>query len=189
MTSRTYTRRDACLLAPIALGTVLLAGCAAGSGEGSGKTVAAPDFPIVAYQGEALLGGAETRFAAVFRQGQSVVLNFWAGQCPSCQAEMPSFQRVADEYQGRVLVVGIDVGRFTALGGQQSARQLLGDLLITYPAAYAVDDSPLRLYTIRSMPSTIFLDARGQIVDRASGLLTEELLRAKVARLATADRR
>jgi len=188
MTPRTYSRRAACRLAPLALGAVILAGCGAGTGPASGAAIGAPDFAIVAYQGEALLGGAETRFVAVFRQGQPVVLNFWAGQCPPCQAEMPAFQRVADDYAGRVLVVGIDVGRFTALGGQQSARQLLGELLITYPAAYAVDDSPLRLYAIRSMPSTIFLDARGQIVDRASGLLTEEQLRAKVALLATANR-
>jgi len=178
MTPRAYTRRAACRLVPLALGAVILAGCGAGTSPASVAAIGAPDFSIVAYQGEALLGGAETRFAAVFRQGQPVVLNFWAGQCPPCQAEMP----------GRVLVVGIDVGRFTALGGQLSGRQLLGDLRITYPAAYAVDDSPLRLYAIRSMPSTIFLDARGQIVDRASGLLTEEQLRAKVARLATANR-
>jgi len=189
MTPRTYSRRAACRLAPLALGAAVLAACGGGRGTTAGATITAPAFPIVAYQGAALLGNGDTRFAVAFRQGQPVVLNFWAGQCPPCQAEMPTFQRVADDYAGRVLVVGIDVGRFTALGGQQSARQLLGDLLITYPAAYAVDDSPLRLYAIRSMPSTIFLDAHGQIVDRASGLLTEEQLRAQVARLATAKRR
>ncbi len=102
---------------------------------------------------------------------------------------MPSFQGVADAYQGRALGVGVDVGRFTALGGQQSARQLLGDLRITYPAAHTVDDSPSRRYAIRRRPSTVSLDARGHIVDRASGLLTEDQLRAKVARLATANRR
>jgi hypothetical protein len=59
-----------------------------------------------------------------------------------------------------LLDVGVDVGRFTALGGQDSARQLLGDLRITYPAAHTVDDSPLRLYAIRSRPSTVSLDAR-----------------------------
>ena len=42
------------------------------------------------------------RFVAVFRRGEPVPLNFWAGSAP-CQAEMPSFQGVADDYQGRVL--------------------------------------------------------------------------------------
>lgn len=82
MTPRTYTRRVACRLVPIALGAAILAGCGGGKGAASGAASAAPDFPIVAYQGAALLGGAETRFAAVFRHGQPVVLNFWAGQCP-----------------------------------------------------------------------------------------------------------
>lgn len=53
------------------------------------------DFGIVAYQGEALLGGREVRFSKVFEQGKPVVLNFWAGLCPPCRAEMPWFQKLA----------------------------------------------------------------------------------------------
>lgn len=188
MPPRTYTRRDACRLFPLALGAAVLAACGGGSRATSGAATAAPDFPIVAYQGEALLGGAETRFAAVFRHRQPVVLNFWAGRCPPCRAEMPAFQRVADDYAGRVLVIGIDVGGFTSLGTQRDARELLAALLVTYPAAYAVDSSPLHLYAVRSMPSTIFLDAQGRIAERASGVLTEEQLRAQVERLVAAGR-
>ncbi len=172
---------------PVALVLValLLAACGGPSGRVAGTidAVAAPDFPLVAYQGEAALGGRETRFARAFAGGRPVVLNFWAGRCPPCRAEMPAFQRVADEYDGRVLFVGVDVGSFTALGTHQDARALLADLGIRYPAGYAVDATPLKLYGVTSMPSTVFLDGQGRIAERTSGLLTEGQLRAAVAQL------
>lgn len=46
-----------------------------------------PDFKLVAYQGDDVLGGHETTFSTVFNQGKPVVLNFFAGQCPPCQGE------------------------------------------------------------------------------------------------------
>ena len=173
--------RTARLLAAVAALAVTLAAC--GSAPAPTPTSAAPDFPLVAYQGEELLGGRETTFAAVFRQGRPVVLNFWAGRCPPCQAEMPAFQRVADEYAGRVIVVGVDVGSFTSLGTHDDARVLLRDLGIRYPAAYAVDASPLRLYQVVNMPTTVFLAPEGRIIQRVGGVLTEAQLRDGVQQL------
>jgi thiol-disulfide isomerase/thioredoxin len=80
------------------------------------------DFAVVAYQGESAFGGEQGRFSQVFAQNKPVVLNFWAGQCPPCRAEMPEFQKVADEYKDSVLFVGVDVGQFTGLGTHDDAR-------------------------------------------------------------------
>lgn len=38
-----------------------------------------PDFPLVAYQGDATFGGHDGHLAAVFGEGHPVVLLFWAG--------------------------------------------------------------------------------------------------------------
>lgn len=170
-------------MALLALGALLLAAC---GGPTRGAAPAAPDFALVAYQGDAVLGGHQARFADVFTQGRPVVLNFWAGDCPACQAEMPACQRVADQERGRVIVVGLDVGTFTALGSHDSARQLMADLCVTYPTAYAVDASPLQRYNVRSMPTTVFLTARGRVVARADGMMTESQLRGAVQRLVAA---
>ena len=138
------------------------------------------DFRIVAYQGEAVLGGKETSFDRVFQQGKPVVLNFWAGNGPSCQVEMPGFQKVADKLAGKVIVVGVDVGPFTGLGTHQDAVKLYMQLGIHYPLAYAVDASPLKLYTVEGMPTTVFLTAKGQVADSLTGILTEDQLRSEV---------
>jgi thiol-disulfide isomerase/thioredoxin len=102
---------------------LLLAACTR-----SVATAEVKSFGLVAYQGEAVLGTGETTFPRVFEQGKPVILNFWAGQCPPCRAEMPAFQRVADEFEGKVQFIGVDIGVFTGLGSHADARQLLTEL-------------------------------------------------------------
>lgn len=48
--------------------------------ESSEQAISVPDFEMVAYQGQTVLGGSRTRFSKVFEQGKPVVLNFWRGQ-------------------------------------------------------------------------------------------------------------
>jgi len=151
--------------------------------EASRRVVSVPDFALVAYQGADLLGGREAKFSEVFEQGKPVVLNFWAGNCPPCRFELPSFQAVADRYEGKVVFVGVDVGLFTGLGDQASARQLLDELDIRYPSAYAVDASALRQYKVVSMPTSIFFDSRGRVVARRAGIVLEDELNDMVGQL------
>jgi thiol-disulfide isomerase/thioredoxin len=142
------------------------------------------DSRIVAYQGEDVLGGGQPRLEQVLGHGKPVVLNFFAGQCPSCRAEMPEFQRVADSYSGKVVFAGVDVGPFTGLGSHEDARRLLRDLHITYAAGYAVSDAPLRQYQVEAMPTTLIFDAGGSQVFHRSGVVTEAELRGQLQRLA-----
>ncbi len=148
------------------------------------NAVEVPDFGIAAYQGDDLLGGHETSFVNIFAHGKPVVLNFWAGLCPPCRAEMPAFQKVADAYAGNVIFVGVDVGPYIGLGSHDDARRLLDELGIHYPAVYAVDASPLHLYEVQGMPTTLFLTGDGRLVHKQTGILLEAQLRSLVEALA-----
>jgi thiol-disulfide isomerase/thioredoxin len=153
------------------------------SGDATGSnTTASVDHPgllAVAYQGEDQLGGRQVDVAGLLGRGKPVILNFWAGLCPPCRAEMPSFQRVHDEYKDSLTVVGVDIGPFVGLGSNEDGRELLAELGITYPTAYALA-SPVEEYRIRSMPTTLFVRADGTIAGRHAGFLTEERLQAWV---------
>ena len=138
---------------------------------------------IVAYQGDAELGGHQSSLDRVIGHGKPVVLNFFAGACAPCSAEMPGFERAYESVGDRALFVGLDVGPFTGMGSHEDAARLLRQLGIRYPAAYAVDDAALRGYDVQSMPTTLFFDARGRLVDRSDGALTESDLQARVQRL------
>lgn len=174
-------RRTFIVILGLVVITLMVTACSSSSSAALASDV--HDFKIAAYQGEELLGGREATFATVFAQGKPVVLNFWAGECPPCRAEMPAFQRAADEYRGRVVFVGVDVGPFTGLGSNDDARRLLRELRISYPAARALDAAPLRLYSVRGMPTTIFFSAKGQALDRVSGMMLEDQLRSRLQKL------
>ena len=175
-------RGHCCLLPAIA---IAIAACSGGGtseptaepdGEG-GETSdldAAPDFDFTLYQGEGDLGAVELTMADL--QGKPVVLNFWAGLCPPCRAEMPDFQAFYDDNRDSVVVLGIDVGQFTLLGTQEDARILLNDLGVSYPAGYTEDDTIMRKYEVLGMPTTVFINSRGEVFRNWGGILDHEVL-------------
>jgi thiol-disulfide isomerase/thioredoxin len=137
-------------------------------------------FPIVVYRGADTLGAEELDFRQLLGTGTPVVLNFWAGQCPPCRAEMPDFQAVYDRYADEFLLVGVDIGPFIGLGTRESAIELLEELDISYPTAYALDARAVQDNDVLGMPTTIFYDGDGEVVARHTGLLTEQAFEGRV---------
>jgi thiol-disulfide isomerase/thioredoxin len=167
------------LLLPLAALAFALPGCA----RSSSSNGPAPDFKIEPLQGQAVLGGDITQFSQVLGKGRPVVLNFFAGNCPPCRAELPAFQRVADDYAGKVIFLSVDVGTYTGLGTRDQARQLLGNLGVRYPAAFAVDSAPVRLYEIQSMPTTVFVTPSRGVFRKFAGMMLEDQMRAVLQEL------
>ncbi len=145
-------------------------------GPTKGSLVAAPDFQVTVYQGEEILGGKEINFYELLAQKRPVVLNFWAGLCPPCRAEMPDLQRFYDEFQDQVYLFGIDIGPFTALGSMDDGRALLEELKVTYPAGTTEDTSVVGKYEVLGMPTTVFIDSQGRIHEKWTGILNQDIL-------------
>ncbi|HAL47006.1 MAG: TlpA family protein disulfide reductase [SAR202 cluster bacterium] len=141
--------------------------------QGSGSAGAGDDFEFEVYQGAQHIGGENVSFDDVLGLGKPVVLNFWAGDCPPCRAEMPAFQRVYERNQDDVIFLGMDVGAFTGLGTERSALRLLSELGITYPAGAPPSRSTVVNYSVRSMPTTVFFDSNGNMADRVDGAISE----------------
>ncbi len=76
----------------------------------SGGAGSASSFSFEVYQGQEVLGGDEINFNDLLDDGHPIVLNFWAGNCPPCRAEMPALQRVYDAHKDEIGFVGLDVG-------------------------------------------------------------------------------
>ena len=138
----------------------------------------APDFSFKLFQGEETLGGSELSLSDV--AGQPIVLNFWARFCGPCWSEMPELQDFYEEQQGRLRLLGIDVGQFTGLGSPKDAGKLLDALGITYPAGYTDDADVVSNYRIRAMPTTIFIDSKGVVFQTWTGAINRQQLEAIV---------
>jgi hypothetical protein len=72
--------------------------------------------------------------------------------------------------------LGIDLGRFTGLGSQEEAKELLEELEVTYPAGFTNDSSVIRDYQVLGMPTTIFIDTDGKIFNKWTGALNSSVL-------------
>jgi len=166
----------------LAVLAIILVACGGGSSDsetdmpsissGTGSEVSdskdlAPNFSFTLFQGGDSLGAGVTDLSQL--RGKPLIINFWAGLCPPCRAEMPDLQKFYDGAKDQVTLLGIDIGQFTGLGNRQDARELLEELGITYPVGYTSDASVIK-------PTTVFIDARGEIAKTWTGALNESVL-------------
>ncbi len=134
----------------------------------------APSFTFTLFQGHDELGSGPLTPADL--RGKPLVINFWAGLCPPCRAELPDFQEYYQEFGDRVNLVAVDLGQFTGLGSLQDAKDLLEELDITFPAASTDDNSVIEAYRVLVLPSTVFIDADGSIFKHWQSVLNLAIL-------------
>ncbi len=141
------------------------------------------DFAISVYQGESVLGGTDVQFSDILAPGKPVVLNMWAGLCPSCRLEMPDFQTVYEEVGDDIVLFGLDIGPFTGLGDREDALALIAEIGVTFPVGSTDRAEVVSAYRVLAMPSTYFIRPDGSIFESWSGPLVASDLREKVAAL------
>lgn len=123
----------------------------------------APNFEASTFDGERVQ-------LADFR-GRPVFLNFWASWCAPCRAEMPAIQAVLDQYEDQGLVVlAVDNGeRF------EPARGFVEELKLDF-TEFGLDPGQdvIGRYRVVSMPTSVFIDAKGVITRIHAGQATEQ---------------
>lgn len=108
-------------------------------------------------------------------QGQPVVVNFFASWCTPCLAEMPGFEQVHQDRQGQVAFLGVNLQDRPADG-----RRVVEQTGVTYDIARDADGSLFRTFDAVAMPTTVFLDAEGRIIDVHSGEISAGALADRV---------
>lgn len=143
----------------------LLLAMAAPAALGETGPLPAPAFSLRDLEGKTL------RFAEF--KGRPVVLDFWATWCQPCRAAMPQLNALHEKYGARGLVV---LGLSVDDGGPIRVRRFAEHLGVKFRLAMA-DESVLDQYgPIRSIPTTFFIDRRGQIVRRVVGYIDGETM-------------
>jgi cytochrome c biogenesis protein CcmG, thiol:disulfide interchange protein DsbE len=127
----------------------------------------APDFTATD------LDGNPVRLADL--RGEVVLLNIWATWCPPCREEMPSMQRLHDEFgdQGlHVVAVSIDapIGRVDA-GGRPggNVEAFAREMSLTFPMWLDPAGDIQRTYRTTGVPESFVIDRHGNIVKKVIG--------------------
>ena len=94
-------------------------------------------------------------------RGKPVLVNFWAIRCYPCQLEMPYIQEVYDEWSERGLVVlAVNLGE-----SPSQVEEFAQYYNYTFTMLLDMTGNAARLYNIRGIPTTYFIDANGVIQD------------------------
>lgn len=144
---------------------IVLTACSS-SGDSAG------DGPLPEVELEFVSGGTYTVAGAA---EQPRVLNLWATWCAPCRAELPIFDEVAAETDD-IDIIGINVGDT----GEQ-ASELIDELGLSFPQVLDPEGRIQRFLRITGMPSTIFIDANGEVLDIHAGEVDRSELLALLA--------
>jgi thiol-disulfide isomerase/thioredoxin len=112
-------------------------------------------------------------------KGKPVVLNLWATWCPPCVREMPILERAQDEHQD-VHFVFVNQGEQAPAVRAFLARRgiALQNVLLDPGGQVGVGQGH------RALPTTLFFDREGRLVDTRSGELSRATLAQRLESLA-----
>ena len=124
------------------------------------------------YTGEVI---APDEFSVADYAGGPVVLNFFFRDCPPCGAEAADLAEFARSNPG-AQVIGVDVQ-----DSESDAVAFMEEHGLDYPLV--VDDGTLSSsYAVQYTPTTVFLDGKGDEVDRLVGASTLDQFNASLAK-------
>jgi peroxiredoxin len=132
----------------------------------------APDFALLDVRDESTV-----RRLSDYR-GEVVILNWYATWCAPCQQEIPDFQQAYDGLEGDLVVLAVNLEESPA-----DAAEMLSDLGATFPSVVDSEGEVYRRYGGLGMPFTLFIDRDGNVFSMGSGVITEDSLRAELAKL------
>ena len=138
---------------------------------------------VPAVGGDLLVGDAEAITDALGNlRGKPVVVNYWATWCKPCVHELPLLVKAHEQWAERGIEfygVSFDTFVFEETDAKERVEDMTKEYAVPYSQAMVIGDLDRAQATFGiggALPTTVFLDAEGNEVDRITGLLTEESL-------------
>jgi len=106
---------------------------------------------------------------AIFAENEITMINFWATWCPPCIAEMPDLAELAEILEKTNLEAGLIGVLLDAddRGAIRKAEQILDKAKAHFTQLRPNNEMRSILDAIDAIPTTIFVDSKGNIVGQA----------------------
>ncbi len=122
--------------------------------ELSGK---APDFSTKTLTGETV--------KLSDYKGKVVMINFWASWCAPCRQEMPLLEEISKEMEkAGFVLLGLNIDEEVS-----DAKDFLKTSPVTFPILLDPEGKVAELYQVQTMPSSFFIDRKGNLSHLHSG--------------------
>ena len=113
-------------------------------------------------------------------RGKIVFINFWGTYCTPCVQELPDFEALLHEHEGEVAVIAVHSSMTGEIEPQDYVKSKGWD---KWTLPFALDDEEEdTIFTIANggstLPRTIVLNRRGEVVYNRVGSVTPEMLEA-----------
>jgi thiol-disulfide isomerase/thioredoxin len=99
------------------------------------------------------------------QQGKPVLLNFWASWCEPCRSEMPSLELLATRHEAQ----GLQVLAVNHRETDAAVRRFMEATALSLPVLRDRDGGAAKAFGVRTFPSTVAINRRGQVLSIAIG--------------------
>jgi thiol-disulfide isomerase/thioredoxin len=159
------------MLSLLAAGVLLIASRPALAGDAPAPSPA-PSFSVRSLDGRTL--------KLTDYRGKPVVLDFWATWCKPCRASMPHLSDMQERYAERGLVV---VGLSVDDAAPEDVKRFADGLHVKFRVAMANDRMLDDYGPIRALPTTFFINRKGDVVRRVVGYIDAETMESYIREL------
>lgn len=139
----------------------------------------APDFTLPLASNRVSWLGHTAPLSLRALRGHPVLLNFYNASCGPCLDELPVLRQAMRRYQHQGLIV---VGVATFGDTPDVARRLSRAAHLPYPVVMDAQAVAWQ-YGVASLPTSVFVDARGRVAGQYIGPLSGQIVRAGLAQL------
>jgi thiol-disulfide isomerase/thioredoxin len=129
-------------------------------------------------------------------KGRVVVLDFWAPWCASCRAAIPVLNKLYEQYKDNgLIIIGLTrlYGKYSDETGDKGpvSKNEEIDLInrflvrhnVVYPSAAAVENVNTGNYRVKSIPTLVFINKKGEIDCINVGVGPEQFIESKIKKL------
>lgn len=127
----------------------------------------APDFTLTNLEGEEV--------SLSDYRDQYVMINFWTTWCPNCLAELPYLEDLQTNYPDDVKVLAVNFGEDQDTINEFMAENEFEDFMVLIDENQTVG----REYLVRAVPTNLFIDKDGTVIDRVIGYMEYENILAQ----------
>ena len=122
-------------------------------------------------------------------RGKAVLINFWATWCAPCKIETPWIVELRDKYASQGFeVLGIDTegddlkpdDKVGWAKAKEAAGKFVAEEKISYPILLDGDSISIQYGGLDELPTSFFVDRKGNVVAAQVGLTSESDLESKI---------